>query len=97
LVCENPVGKGGDRIIGLVEKEGKVFRSKARTPILLYMEIESSPPLPNPPLPTKSDDPNAIRSFRKIGVFDEEKSITEDQIRDLITTENTRRPSRRPR
>jgi hypothetical protein len=42
LVCENPVGEGGERIIGLVEKEGRVFRSKARTPILVYLEIEAT-------------------------------------------------------
>jgi len=99
LLCESPVGEGGERILGLVEKEGRVFRSKARTPILVYLEIESLLPLPPPPSGNKKDDGMGIESFRKVGVFGEgkgEKGITKELIRELLLTEHSRRASKRP-
>ncbi|GMI19695.1 hypothetical protein TrRE_jg9768 [Triparma retinervis] len=106
LVCENPVGGGGERILGLVEKEGRVFRSKARTPILVYFEIESTlPPAEerevwlrerDEPLGGGKDPGMGIESFRRIGVFGGDKGITDVHIRELLLAAQSRTASRRP-
>ena len=57
LVCGSPLTVAGDElqnIVNFVEGEGRVFRSKARTPILVYMEIGEKKVFPCVCVPSRS-------------------------------------------